>query len=166
MLARMALEEHDREDLLREATALKERVELQRAGDAAGEHVVVGFRADGAASIYFGGDLAYHFNASGALRRAHRNGLLYKAEQGCIVSLQRRREDNQLQLLSRPLSEGEQADFLAAMLERLRVAASEIAERQLIATGQVPKDADVIGRAMAWLTNIKAISVAQSPHAR
>lgn len=166
MLTRMAREERDREDLLREATALKERVELAPAEDPAGEHVVIGFRADGAASIYLGGDTAYHFNASRELRRAHRDGLLYKAEAGRLVSLERTRQDNQVQLLRRPLSELEQATFLTAMHDRLRTTASAIAERVLVVIGQVPAEDDVIGRAVRWLEQLGTVPIAQSPHAR
>ena len=166
MLTRMAREERDREDLLREATALVERVELAPAIDPAGEHVVIGFRADGAASIYFGGDSAYHFNASGELRRAHHEGLLYKAEDGRLVSLERTRQDNQVQLLRRPLSEIDQAAFITTMQEWFRTIANSIAARDFVAVGQVPAEVDVIGRAVRWLDNIATVAIAHSPHAR
>ncbi len=86
MLIGMARDEQDREDLLREATALVERVELAPTDNEAGEHIVIGFRAGGAASVYFGGDTAYHFNSDGELRRAYADGLLYKADIGRLTS--------------------------------------------------------------------------------
>src|SRR5690606_4241518 len=97
----MARQEQDREDLLKEATALVERVEL--AIDGMPEHVVVGFRADGCASFYFGPEPVWHFNTSQELRRAYVGGLLYKAEQGRLVSLQRNRTSGQVQLLRHEL---------------------------------------------------------------
>ncbi len=124
MLTGMARQESDREDLLREATALVERIELApAAGD--GKDVVIGFRRDGAASIYFGTDPAYHFNSSGELRRAYCDGLMYKAEHGQLVSLERIRRENEMQLVRRTLTDAKEAEFLATLLRRLR----ELAEQ-------------------------------------
>ena len=47
----MARQEQEREDLLREAVALVERIEVQTAREQG--TVVIGFRRDGAASVYF-----------------------------------------------------------------------------------------------------------------
>src|SRR5437588_282047 len=85
----MARETTDREDLLREATALVERAELAVADWP--EPVVIGFRRDGAASIYFGGDPVYQFNARGELRRAFVADRLFKAEHGILAALDRQR---------------------------------------------------------------------------
>jgi hypothetical protein len=81
----MARDEQDREDFLAEATALVERAELRVAGEA--ESATIGFRRNDAASVFFGGDAAYHFKSSGELRRAFHQGLLYKAERTRLVSL-------------------------------------------------------------------------------
>ena len=53
-VSKMALHEQDREDLLSEATALVQRVELRVEGFA--EPVIVGFRRGGEASVFFGAD--------------------------------------------------------------------------------------------------------------
>src|SRR5215216_4505512 len=94
---RMAREGSSREDLLREATALVERIELlprttdrsMVASDLVGEHIIAGFRRDGALSIFFGEDPVYQFNAAGALRRAYCDGKLLKAARGRLAALQR-----------------------------------------------------------------------------
>ena len=62
----MAREEADREDLMREATALVQRAEFS----AGGKPVFVGFRTNGAASVFFDSDPVYQFNSNGELRRA------------------------------------------------------------------------------------------------
>ena len=90
----MARDQSSREDLLREATALVERIELRIAGPMSvkhdrDDHVVVGFRANGSASFFFGEDPVYQFNSAGQLRRAYCGGLLIKAAHGRLVSLQR-----------------------------------------------------------------------------
>src|SRR5687768_8047260 len=109
----MSRTESDREDLLREATALVERAELQVAG--LGEPIVVGFRRDGAASFFFGADPVYQFNAAGELRRAYVGGLLYKAEQGELVALRRERTPAETALVRHDLSAAESTDLLAAL---------------------------------------------------
>src|SRR5262245_10991650 len=96
----MAREESDREDLLREATALVERIELIVDIGNAGQHVVAGFRTNGAASIFFGADPVYQFNAAGELRRAYCDGVLIKGSRGRLVSLSRKRLANESLLLS------------------------------------------------------------------
>ena len=170
MLIDMVREEHDREDLLREATALVERIELAPAGAGGsaqdGEQIVIGFRADGAISFYFGGDTAYHFNSRGELRRAHANGLLFKAEGGKLVSLERIRNENEVQLVRRPLPDEEQIGFLATMNEQLRQIVAHSEADALVTVGRVPADADVLGRAIRWLENNLAPVVAQAPNAR
>ena len=160
----MAREESDREDLLREATALVERVELAPARG--GDPIVVGFRSTGALSVFFGGDTAYHFNSDRELRRAFVDGLLFKSEQGRLVSLKRIRQDHEVQLIRRELSPVSQAAFLATMQATLADLARKIDERQLSVVGQVPAEADVVVRALEWLRIESPIVIAQSPHAR
>jgi len=166
MLTGMAREELDREDLLRGATALAERIEFAPAATEDGEHVVIGFRADGAMSIYLGGDTAYHFNSLGQLRRAYGDRLLYKAQRGELVALERIRQENEVQLVRRPLSRAEQANFLATMHERLRDLADRYNHHALVPIGQVPAEADVLGRALDWLEQAHRVTIAESPHVR
>ncbi|MGD9636278.1 MAG: hypothetical protein AB7G28_22140 [Pirellulales bacterium] len=162
----MARQGSDREDLLRDATALVERIELAPLVGSDAEHIIAGFRANGAMSIYFGADPAYHFNSAGELRRAYLGGLLYKAEHGQLVSLERVGAANQVQLLSRPLGEAAQLTTLATMHGRLGNLAEQIASGGLNVVGQVPQDADVLGRVAAWFREHGNIRVAEQPHAR
>ena len=164
----MAREESDREDLLRNATALVERIELApaEAGFDEAEHVVIGFRSDGAMSIYFGNDAAYHFNSKGQLRRAYYGGRLFKAEHGRLIALERVRTENEVQLLRHKMLDDEQATFLAGMLERLRNLMQQCNQNTLVTVGQVPADADVLHQAVSWLSQMDEVKIAKSPHAR
>ena len=63
----MARHETDREDLMREATALERRCELQVPGMS--QTVIAGLRADSRLSIYFGAHSVYHFDDALRLRR-------------------------------------------------------------------------------------------------
>jgi hypothetical protein len=166
MLSRMARQETDKEDLLREATALVERVELAPIGDSDDATITAGFRPDGAASIFFGADPVYHFNAAGELRRAYCGGLLFKAMHGRLVSLRRVRTRDEVQLLRHELSEAEQSVFLTRMQSLLADLATVLTRREFKTVGQVPKDADVVGRLKAWLAQHDGTSIAASPHAR
>jgi len=162
----MARQESEREDLLREATALVERIELAPSEAGNGEHIVMGFRSDGAPSIYFGADPVYHFNSGGQLRRAYCGGLLFKAERGRLISLERVRRENEVLLVRHELLEEEQAKFLTNMHARLRDVVQPCEEHKLVLVGQVPADADVLSRAMSWLSQLGDVKIAASPHAR
>jgi hypothetical protein len=168
----MAREEHDREDLLREATAMVERASL-RVGFFA-EPVFVGFRRDGAVSFYFGGDPVYQFNAAGELRRAFCDGALYKAVRGELVEMHRERTDAETRLVSRSLSQAESIALRSRMTELLRAllaaiqpqsgAASSTGTGAFELLGEVPEGGQVAGRAAAWLTvHLTAIKGAASP---
>jgi hypothetical protein len=161
----MARQESDKEDLLREATALVERVELAPAGSLQDEHIVAGFRHDGAASIFFGTDPVYHFNAAGELRRAYCDGLLFKAASGRLVSLSRKRRQNEVQLLRHELTEAEQPAFLARLRERLDRLSTALDTAEYAVKGQMPGDADVLGRLQAWLTQHDGSKIAAMPNA-
>lgn len=160
----MARRESEREDLLREAIALVERIELSPAGAPQGEHVTAGFRAGGACSIFFGTDPVYQFNASGQLRRAYCDGLLFKAVDGRLVSLRRLRQQGEVHLLRHDLTDSEQAAFLARMTDKLRGLAGRLDRAEGSVVGQVPSDADVLGRLRKWLAHHRGESIANSPH--
>ncbi|MEE2705970.1 MAG: hypothetical protein VX988_02910 [Planctomycetota bacterium] len=159
----MARNQHDREDLLGEATALVERVELTTAGRS--ESIVLGFRRDQSASFFFGGDPVYQFNSTGELRRAFRDNLLYKAEAGYLVSLKRHRSGNATHLLRRTLSEQEQSQFLTEMRRQLLGLLQAVQTEQVEIVGQVPDGADVIGRVARILPDVAHATVAENPHA-
>jgi hypothetical protein len=162
---KMAKEERDREDIFREATALVERIELSGFVGQAGP-VVVGFRRNGCASIYFGVQLACHFNSRDELRRAYAAEQLLKAKHGHLVTMRRVRMDNQVQLCSRQLTEAELTQFLAQLWQARKNLHEAIVQGLCKVTGQVPADECVLHRVEAWLSSLSVIKVAISPHAR
>src|SRR5215471_16940100 len=114
----MAREESEREDLLREATALVSRAELSVKGF--DENIVAGFRRDGSASFYFGQDTVYQFNLSLQLRRAFLDGHLYKPQRGRMIQLTRRRTESAVELVRHELAANELSQLLAAAQQSLR----------------------------------------------
>lgn len=166
----MARNEQDRGDLLAEARALVERVELRCTSFE--DNIVLGFRRDGCASFYFGQQRAYHFNAQRQLRRAYNAGQLFKAERGQLVSLIRQRQAHEVQLLRHNLTDVETREFLDRAWQDLQTLAAAIAEENLEIVGCIPIDADVVGRAARWLSDLwladlkQTITVADGPEVR
>jgi hypothetical protein len=162
MLFHMARDESDREDLLREATALVERIELSLLASG-GHSVVIGFRANGAVSIFFGSDPVYQFNAAGELRRAYCDGLLFKARQHRLISLRRVRQPDQVQLVSHDQTDAEQRNFMNRMKELLRDLVGDLEYGRYRVVGQVPAEADVLQRVRDWLAAHDEPPIAATP---
>jgi hypothetical protein len=159
----MAFHESSREDLLREATALVERAELQVTGFA--ESVIVGFRRDGAASFFFGADPVYQFNAAGELRRAFVGGLLYKAEWGKLVALRRERGEGIVALIRGELNDGETAAFMVAMQEQLSQLRAAFVTKSVTVVGEVSRGNSVVAGIGNWLGEIhRPIAIANAPN--
>lgn len=148
----MARQESEREDLLREATALVERIEIRLPNQP--ETIVAGFRRDGSASFFFGQSPVFQFNSSRELRRAFRDGLLYKTDNGRLVEMRRERTAAAVELRSRVLSDEESAALLQESLFRLGELRDGLSVGQAVVVGQVSEDAsgaDVRRRVVDWL---------------
>lgn len=111
----LAKQEHDKEDILREATALVNRIELRSTDGSWKSTVHVGFRRDQSIAFFFGAEPVYQFNVQHQFRRAYFNGLLLKAENGKIVQLRRQREAGQLMLLRKQWNSHQQEEFLRVL---------------------------------------------------
>ena len=75
------------EDLFTDATALVQRAKLEL--PPGNDPAVFGFRDNGALSIFFNPEVAYHFNQQHQLRRVFLHGERYKAKQGQLVCVRR-----------------------------------------------------------------------------
>jgi hypothetical protein len=168
----MARDESSREDLLSEAKQLVERIKIvplqsavgNWAHSSGGNSIVAGFRTDGAASIFFGEDPVYHFNAADELRRAYSQGLLIKADAGRLVSLDRQRSETEVRLVRHELSDAEQTLFLDAMIEHLQQLSMILAAGEFEIAGQVPADVDVRSRVARWLEGRAHWPIAARPN--
>ncbi len=155
--------QQDREDLLKEATGLVDRVELKL--DAFEESIVVGFRAAGGLSFYFGPDPVYHFNPSLKLRRIFLGGQRYKAIQGNLIRLIQDPDAPNLKFSPHELSAAETADRLAQMHHRLKMLRSHLEQDRYTLLGQVPEDANSIDRLRTLLPELLLGRIADTPHA-
>ncbi|MBD3673519.1 MAG: hypothetical protein HUJ26_08325 [Planctomycetaceae bacterium] len=139
----MARDESDREDLLREAVALSRRAELEF--EDREEPVFLGFKRDGGLSIYLGPDPVYQFNPLGQLRRAYRNGLLYRTQGTTLAELNRdRSQQDRVTLQRRDLEERELGEFLEEMTARLHGLQQRLSARSYQRFSTVPEEADLI----------------------
>lgn len=137
----MAREEQDREDLMREATALVRRVELRVPHEA--ETIVAGFRRDGACSLFFGVDPVYQFNAAGEFRRGYVDGKLLKADRGRLAELTRVRTVDETQLVRVDLDDQSTATLLTAMTARLARLRDAFEKQHVTVVAEVPVGGEV-----------------------
>jgi len=163
----MARHEHNREDLLRDATALVERIELKV--DAFDEPVFVGFRDNGCGSVYFGQDHVLHFDQKNRLRRAYVAPILIRAEQGRLVSLRRDRSVERVRLAPQEYTEEETREFQQRSWRALAALREALANGQYEIVGQAPESAPVVERAATWLGRLlegDSLRIAHSPRIR
>lgn len=156
------MERQDREDLLREATGLVERVELKV--DGWNDPIVVGFRRNGAITFFFGFDTVDQFNAERQWRRGFDHGLLLKADGGKIAQMRREPTEAASYLVRRDYSLAECEQYLDRARNRLLRLQSELRLGNYQIIGQVPPDADIIGRIQEWLERLpNPLVIAKSP---
>jgi hypothetical protein len=161
----MARQQHPRENIIAEATALVERVELRLAGVA--EPVVAGFRRDRSLALFFGEDPVYQFNSRSQLRRAFVAGQLYKAQANHLFVLTRNEQAGRIQLVTEELPAAATSAFITAIHARLADLAAQLSTSRLDVVAQVPLEADVVARLRQWLAALpERIEIADSPHAR
>ncbi|MEZ6062613.1 MAG: hypothetical protein R3C19_19900 [Planctomycetaceae bacterium] len=152
----MARHEADREDLVKEATAMVERAEI-RCDSLAGP-VTAGFRKDGRLSIYVDQDPVYQFDSAGLLRRAYVGGFLYRSEGGTLAELQRSRSDDRTTLVRRDLSAGELSRFRGDMHRTLQTVLNDLLDGSFKLQRQIPGDADIVTRVKDGLHQILALN--------
>ena len=134
----MAREESDREDLMREATALRERLELNLPGEP--HPLVLGRKRSGDVSLYFGPEPVYHFNAEGELRRAHADGFLYRSQGKTLARMERQRDETATLLVRHDLTAEELQTFFSTMIQRLSTLVSGWDENQVEILRRVPEN--------------------------
>jgi hypothetical protein len=145
----MARHEAEREDLMAEAAALRERIEYVVDGQV--EPVVAGFRESGQWSLYFGSDPAYHFTSDGALRRAFLAGDLFRSQGSTLARLVRTRTGNEVPLVRHDLTPDELAQFTNHLKERLANLTNAIETGSAQISRQVPEDGDLEARLLVAL---------------
>lgn len=157
----MARNAEHREDLILEATALVDRIELQipETSEEASQIIFAGFRNNGFLSIYFGQDLHYQFDLDGRLRRAFVDPDLYRASYGKLSRLERRSSDAQTVLVRTDLNVQQSLEFINDCQQRLhalrRLLTSDNASvLRFVAAKKQTTTADLLNRLSECLQNI------------
>ena len=114
----MAIEENDRENLLRDAKMMPVRGETQIDGHT----IVIGFRSDSQASLYCDADPVFQFNANNQLRRVYFHGERYAAEQGVLIKLTRESQGGKVVFHREPAGH-RQSEWSRAHLRHVAVGA-------------------------------------------
>ncbi len=102
---------------MREATALRRRASF--VVESLPEPIVAGFRVDGSFSVFFDQDPVYQFDNQGRLRRAYRDGLLYRTQGSTLAQLTRVRTAERTELHRQDLDSGGLRHFIKEMREFL-----------------------------------------------
>jgi len=138
----MARDERDRKSLLDELTALSPRVQLA-IGD---RTILIGFRSNGAVSIYFGQDFVVGFNARHEVRRVFLHGSLFRSDSGRqVIRMDRHREPGQSELRSQSLSESAKGELQSIIRWHVEMLARALAGDRFHVDGCIPEgDSSII----------------------
>ena len=159
----MAKDAHDREDLLREATAFDLRLEIRTAWQE--ETIFLGMRDPGLLSVYVGQDTVYQFNAQQQLRRAYWRGRMVAAYQHQLCWLDRSAE-GRVRLTRTPLVAAEVAQFSEEAESTLARLESTLTANEQVVVGQFPSEGetDITSEIISWLSRRGVpLSFAQHP---
>jgi len=160
----MAQHEDDREDLMREAVALPDRVELSVAGFAS--LITIGFRSNSAMSIFIGPDVVYQFDTEGRLRRAFVDGLLYRSQDTTLAMLRRERTHTQTLLHRTDLADDALQSFRSGMLLSLQLLEQNLNSTDFSVRRSVPAAVSHIARIQSTLAVIRLAESWLSPTIR
>ena len=145
----MAKDAHDREDLLKDATAYSHRIELKL--DGVDEAVFCGFRDGGALSFYWTPDDVFQFNFDRELRRAFWRERMI----GCYKQHPHWLEpegEGRVRLRRIPLSEHEVVEFTKTLEAALSGLQDALRSECFHVSGAVPAADTVVEMIEAWLS--------------
>lgn len=157
----MARQAQDRENLLREATALVPRLMLKLNILDEPCELFAGFRGN-ALSLYFDADPVYQFNSSRELRRAFVDNAIIKAVAGELHVWQPERTEREVAMNSRALNSAESKEYLANLLRRLTDLRETLLQGDFEIVGQVPAEGEGLARLQSWLDSLRTIEIAQA----
>lgn len=135
--------------MMQEAIALIRRIEIRARTEnlvpqwleaTFTEPVIMGYRANGWFSIYFGADPMYQFDDRFRLRRAFVEGLLYRTQGTTLAELNRQRTESETVLLRRDLSQEELTSFCEQMLVPIRDLHQALHERRVEVLRSIPDE--------------------------
>jgi hypothetical protein len=144
--------EADREDLLAEAVNLPERIEMKING--IDNPVTIGRNRLGFWSFYFGPEPVYRFDTELRLRRAVRDGKLYRTQGTTLAELTRVRLEEETQLQRRDLTVGELDDLLASIRQEMIGVQDALADSHFTVLREVATSDEFLTQLREFLTRL------------
>lgn len=157
----MMRQESDREDLMREATALTRRAELELFEEP--EPIVVGFRRTNAFSIYWGADPVYQFDPEFRLRRAYVDGFLYRTAGETLAKLDRVRTDTTTELHRTDLEKTELQEFLTRARSYCEKFVAAVQSGGAKVNAAIPSSGEVLPAACDFIRQVLSRDVPLAP---
>ena len=153
--------ETDREDMMAEAVNLRERIELKVPGT--DPPVAIGCNDLEHWSFYFGPEPMYRFDSGGQLRRAVRDGKLYRTQGETLAELTRVRRDELTNLERRDLSPAEVDAFLGLVAADLRHLNAEFTAGHCEVLREVGTSPEFMASLTSLLTHLTASPLKLAP---
>ncbi len=138
----MARHEADREDIMREAIALRRRIAIELPG--VDEPIVCGVRNTGSWSFYLDPNRVYQFDEELHLRRAYVTGFLYRTQGTTLARMHRERSETETTLVRSDLATDELAAFMDEMQICLTQLLDQLQSSDMRVVETIPADADVL----------------------
>jgi hypothetical protein len=157
----MARHEADREDIMREALALRRRVAIAVPGY--DEPFVCGVRSNGSWSFYLDPDRVYQVDKQLRLRRAFVEGFLYRTQGATLARMHRERSDTETKLVRKDLSTNELNSFLDDMRSHLQRLLDFLQADQARVIEVIPPEADVAGELQRTLEKLLSGPIKLAP---
>ena len=150
------------EDLLTEATALVERAKIVIPDQP--DPVVFGFRQNGAVSLFFGPEIAYHFNKYNQLRRVFMLGVRYKAAEGQLVRIDRVPNVPNVRLQITPVKPAQVETIFSLLDHQLSRIKTRLGAAKYRLIGQVSLNGKIVERLQDCIPELLHHRIADSPH--
>ena len=158
----MALEEHDREDLLRDGRMMPVRGEL----DLDDVTILIGFRRQGQLSLYSGTQRVFQFDATGQLRRVYFDGRKYAADAGKLLQLSRQSRGGRVELTPQDVDAASTSTIIDAVTDTVKRLSAIISDSQKVWRVVGASNADFGDRVKRWLETIPIpVQIGATPNA-
>lgn len=139
----MARYEADREDIMREAIALRRRIAIKVPG--VEDPIVCGVRSTGRWSFYLDPNRVYQFDEKLRLRRAYLACFLYRTQGTTLARMDRERTDTETTLVRNDLDAEELASVLAEMRTCLANLLDQLQSETYRVIESIPSGSNVLG---------------------
>ena len=160
----MAIEESDREDLMREAIRYRDRVLLTSKSWGENVELFAGRRVNGEVSVYWTSEEVFQFNSAGELRRLFYYNKRYAAENRKLVELLRESRGGRVHWERVAIAEEDWLVVCRAWQERVTQVCSSLARLNVRIEQSIPDSNEVPEWFINHFQRVTILQVALSSH--